>query len=134
MEEMKKKNINIRIDEDVYQMVSEVADRHGKSMSEIVRLSLMNDIKKITNQKSYSKQEYNNLIELMKTLSNTIAKHESELNHIGRNINQLAKYTNQVRDDRYINKNTEILENYLRQLDGQRQELKEISRRAWELV
>lgn len=131
---MKKKNINIRIDEDVYQTVSEVADRHGKSMSEIVRLSLMNDIEKITNQKSYSKQEYNNLIELMKTLSNTIAKHESELNHIGRNINQLAKYTNQVRDDRYINKNTEILENYLRQLDGQRQELKEISRRAWELV
>lgn len=134
MNEMKNKNINVRLPEEVYNDVSEVADKFNKSLSEVVRLAITNQFNKLEKGNSLDKAQYTTLIDTLKELSRVISKQETQLIGLARNINQLTKYTHTVGDDRYITSNHQLLEKYLNTLVGIQNELKEISRQGWDNI
>lgn len=128
---MKNKNINVRLENEIYKQVEDIADKYNKSLSEIVRLAINSELNKLGSKQSMTKEEYNYLIENLKGVSQRIAKSENQIIGIARNVNQLTKYTNQVKDSRGIDKNYLLLEKYLKILNKIQTELKEISSKAW---
>lgn len=131
---MKTKKIDVRLDEDVYNIVTDIANQFDKTRSEVVRLALTNAIAKINNQRAYTKEEYNELIDTIKELSNAINKIETHLIRIGTNVNQLARYTHSIKDDRYITSNKQILLKHIEELNAMKMYLKDISSNVWERV
>lgn len=128
---MKNKNINVRLTDENYQAVYEIADKYNKSLSEVVRLAINNELDKLGNKRPMDKIQYITLMGKLKTVSNDINRVESQITGIARNINQLTKYTHKANDDRVINVNRELLNKYLNILENINTELKEISSKGW---
>lgn len=131
---MKTSNINVRLEDDVYNQVTEIAEQFKRSRSEIVRLAISNELDKFSSQRSYTKEEYTNIINVLKDLSNSINTLETQLIKIGVNINQLAKYTHKVGDDRYITENKGYLISCTNELDKINDTLSKMGRDAWGLL
>lgn len=128
---MKNKIINVRVDDELYQVITNLSDRYSLTVSEIVRLAITYELDKFSKQKSYTKEEYLGIIDGLKDVSNSVNKLETQIIKMGTNINQLAKYTNKVKDSRYIDSNQDYLKSCKDNLIKLQGELKDISCKAW---
>lgn len=128
---MKNKKIDVRVNEEIYNAITELSEQCSKSRAEIVRLALSDSLDKFSNQRSYTKEEYHQLIDNIKDLANAINKIETHLIRIGTNINQLAKYSNAVKDDRYLYSNQQILIKHIEDMGIIKDYLHETMQGVW---
>lgn len=87
------KTINVRVDEDTYNTISEVANLLGVSRASLVRSALENN-NKSTDGLREKRLESNKTNELYTSAINKLNEIERDLKGVANNINQLTKKVN----------------------------------------
>lgn len=128
------KRINVRVDEELYKVVTELSELHNITRSELMRIAVTDNIKRLEKKKTYTREEFEILINTINLVANNIKNLEIELNKIGININQLTKLVNTSYNTELITRNQSLLQRTNNRLLNTEYELKELSKKIWEVV
>lgn len=128
------KRINVRVDEELYKVVTELSELHNITRSELMRIAVTDNIKRLEKKKTYTREEFEILINTINLVANNIKNLELELNKIGININQLTKLVNTSYNTEQITRNQSLLQRTNNRLLNTEYELKELSKKIWEVV
>lgn len=96
-EDMKKRHINVRFDEDAYEMVQLIADRNRTTKSDVVRQALDGELANISEHKntSLSDEDREHMMKKLGAFITVMSKMQSANNKLGNNINQLVRAQHQ---------------------------------------
>ena len=96
---MARRQVNVRLSEKEFEKLDELAKRHNKSRSEIVRTAFQGELAKMDDTKvnSLSYEERKKILENVGATMTYMSKVERVLHGIGNNVNQIAKAVNQGR-------------------------------------
>lgn len=89
-------NITIRLDDATSDQLKILSKKINLSRSEIIRLSLIDDLLKSSDKKTYTltDNQYKNIIQAFGQVFEGFSTMNFELNQIGNNYNQIAKLKN----------------------------------------
>jgi DNA-binding transcriptional regulator GbsR (MarR family) len=105
------KQMTFRVDEEVYNAITELAEDRGISKSDLARMILSNELSKYYKYKGIDKETFEKYIEVLTKIDASIGNSERQLYKIGNNLNQMAKIIN-------TKKNTEEWENNQDKIDA----------------
>ena len=96
---MTRKQVNVRLSEKEFEKLDELAKRHNRSRSEVVRTAFQGELAKMddTKVKSLSDEERKKMLEIIGATMTYMSKVERVLHGVGNNVNQIAKAVNQGR-------------------------------------
>ena len=88
-----KKSVNVRLDDDEFEAITELAIKYGKSRSEIVRTA-MQGLFEVSPAGALNPEQYQALVQDIASVKGGIGKLESQLLRVGNNVNQVARKVN----------------------------------------
>lgn len=109
-----KRSVNVRLDDEEFEAVTELAQRRGQSRSEIIRKGLQGSLSTLPTG-GLTDEQHERLVLEVAELRMTIGRVQSQLERMGNNVNQIA---------RAVNSNGEVS---LDSLDDFKSELKRLS-------
>ena len=130
---LKDKRINVRLDDNLYNTVSEVSDKFGLNKSEVVRLALTGDLVKLNHTPiaRIGRETREELIENSRAIFNQLDDISRANKGIANNINQLARQSylkdNIVIDEESLNQFSDDIETIINSV----QELKDEVSQLW---
>ena len=122
------KSINFRVDEEVYNALTELAEDRGINRSDLVRMILSNELSKYYKYKGIDKETFEKYIEALSNISAVIGSSERQLNKIGNNLNQMSKIMNTSKNTTEWENNKELLNNWLNALRNHAKLLEKIEK------
>lgn len=128
------KNINFRVDEEVYNALTELAEDRGISRSDLVRMILSNELSKYYKYKGIDKETFEKYIGTLSKISDKIGASERQLYKIGNNLNQIAKKVNTDKNMDAWNRNNGQIEKYFETLYKHAELLGVIEKVLWKGV
>ena len=112
----KDNRITIRLDDETFKEVSSIAEDLQMNKSEVLRLALFSELKKMSDRKNkyMSIDERTKLIEALQDLINAMNNLTTQIIGTGTNINQIAKKLNTNHQGTF---NAEVLDDILEELE-----------------
>ena len=112
----KDNRITIRLDDETFKEVSSIAEDLQMNKSEVLRLALFSELKKMSDRKNKYMQidERTKLIEALQDLINAMNNLTTQIIGTGTNINQIAKKLNTNHQGTF---NAEVLDDILEELE-----------------
>lgn len=86
--------VTIRIDSETKEILSQIKNRNGLSYSEIIRLSIWDNLKKIKVVKISNEKKIDELSQKLIEMINELKNVRKEIVVIGNNLNQIARHLN----------------------------------------
>lgn len=129
---LKDKRINVRLDDNLYNTVSEVSDKFGLNKSEVVRLALTGDLVKLNHTPiaRIGRETREELIENSRAIFNQLDDISRSNKGIANNINQLARQSylkdNIVIDEDSLNQFSDDIETIINSVQELKDEVSEL--------
>ena len=130
----KDNRITIRLDDETFKEVSSIAEDLQMNKSEVLRLALFSELKKMSDRKNkyMSLDERTKLIEALQDLINAMNNLTTQIIGTGTNINQIAKKLNTNHQGTF---NAEVLDDILEELEiftDNHEEIREEVKDLWQ--
>ena len=90
----KNRSVNLYMDDVLFESVDEIARKYKRPRTWVLRLALMGELKKRTND-HYTEEQFSQLRERLNFLAGKVGEAQGEIERIGINVNQIAKALNQ---------------------------------------
>lgn len=96
---MTRKQVNVRLSDDEFEKLNELAKRFSRSRSDVVRTAFQGELAKMSDTKvnSLSDEERKKMLEFTGIMMTYLSRMERTLHGVGNNVNQIAKASNQGR-------------------------------------
>ena len=126
----KRNQVNVRLSDDENEELTQVSNSLGISKSEVIRLSLADNLKNATEHKTLmSVEERQQIMRELAGVMSELDETRNEVNKVGVNVNQIAKKFNRKKKNDFTYEAFEFEKGFYRMEN----ELHEIVRRVLEL-
>lgn len=110
------KNINVRMNEELFSAVDNVAIKHDLTRSDVIRLMIENKLDSYAKGATLEKEDVHAIRELLIDLRESIGKYDTQFLRLSNNYNQIAKHLNTTKDVRILDKYEQDFKNMLKLL------------------
>lgn len=128
----KTNRINMRLDDSLLTRVDEFANEYGVSRSEVARLTLYGELKRMRPKMDITVEQFDELLNVLKEVDNTFSKYDRYFRSSSTNVNQIAKRLNG--GGRLNDEDRKLLERLSNNVDIMRNNLEYFSSSLWEEV
>ncbi|HFU4376111.1 TPA: plasmid mobilization relaxosome protein MobC [Streptococcus suis] len=128
----KENRINVRVSDELLELVDEFANEYAVSRSEVTRLALSGELKQMRPKMDISVVQFDELLNVLKDVDDAFSKYDRHLRSISNNVNQIAKKMN--RGGVLSDEDRLLFNHLLKNVKAIRRMLESVSTRLWDEV